>query len=887
MDVSTTPLATPRFRTADDDTPARGPNPVYGLVQWLAGLLVPLWWLWLVRPWVLPESETAVRARSSPLATSILRVVRIVLLANFLVGIPVFALWQLWETGRATLPIVSLIGIPVFLLCLVIGSWRRPVLIFFLTGWWLLGMAVMAATFAFRGFPPFDNPPKFDPLTWRTILGAVLRGLVGVVQLQVGVSLIADWLFWRSFPDVPDSLRPFRQGLRTRIAAERGFFRFVGTLFVIGFSLLPLTALLAALPAAAPNEAVLTDTVRPARSRFARLLRRVLAVFAGLVVLTALFAFSIELVSRLPLPEGGQLAALAKKVLGSSALDTVMPEEWVERQPKDLPPGQQWLTARELIQKRDTLREAAGRANLDPLARQSAEADLAAVEKEIEDRKPTSPRLQVMLDPEQSKWLAKPLWTFLPPALVQHWPFVFLVVYATDLLLLLLIGRVPLAYNLRYLWVRKRDTALTALAFTVVVALVVVLLAFVNGMYKLNEGTGVPGNVLVLAEGSTDELFSNLARADAENVERVEVTQDEKGRPLARPLRVARAVLGPDGALTPLPADAPKNTPGAVYLASSESYMVMNQPVPVREGEKPRRRFLQVRAMKSAPIAAAVHNMELYPGGRWFTETAVEAGPGGKTYLQAVLGEGAASTLGEDVGKRRLEAGDTFRLGDMDWVVTGVMKSQGTTFGSEIWTGINNTVVQASGKGNRYTTLVLRMSENTDAAARAAANYLNKEYTQAKLKAFAEPDYYKELTRTNEQFLNWIIILAVVMAVGGVFGVMNTMFASIAARIKEVGVLRILGFKRWQILISFMLESLAIAAVGGAVGCALGYLANGFEASSTLSGGQGGGKSVALKMIVDYQTIAAGMLFTLVMGRLGGLVPALSAMRMEILESLR
>jgi putative ABC transport system permease protein len=117
---------------------------------------------------------------------------------------------------------------------------------------------------------------------------------------------------------------------------------------------------------------------------------------------------------------------------------------------------------------------------------------------------------------------------------------------------------------------------------------------------------------------------------------------------------------------------------------------------------------------------------------------------------------------------------------------------------------------------------------------------------------------------------------------------MNTMFASIAARIKEVGVLRILGFKRWQILISFMLESLAIAFVGGLLGCALGYIANGFEATSNMSGGGGGApKGVALKMVVDYQTFAAGMLFTLVMGRLGGLVPALSAMRMEILDSLK
>jgi ABC-type antimicrobial peptide transport system permease subunit len=116
---------------------------------------------------------------------------------------------------------------------------------------------------------------------------------------------------------------------------------------------------------------------------------------------------------------------------------------------------------------------------------------------------------------------------------------------------------------------------------------------------------------------------------------------------------------------------------------------------------------------------------------------------------------------------------------------------------------------------------------------------------------------------------------------------MNTMFASIQARIKEVGVLRILGFKRWQILISFMFESLLIAFVGGLLGCALGFLANGTEATSTLGGQGGGGKRVLLTMVVDYQTVAAGMLFTLMMGRIGGLVPALSAMRMKVLDTLR
>jgi ABC-type antimicrobial peptide transport system permease subunit len=231
--------------------------------------------------------------------------------------------------------------------------------------------------------------------------------------------------------------------------------------------------------------------------------------------------------------------------------------------------------------------------------------------------------------------------------------------------------------------------------------------------------------------------------------------------------------------------------------------------------------------------------------------------------------------------------GDTFQLADRWWKVIGLMRTRGTTYGSEIWTGIENPVVGETGKGNKFTTLVLRMADDSDDSAKAMAYFLTEVYQQTKLKAFSEPDYYKELTKTNEQFLTAIVMMAVIMAVGGIFGVMNTMFASIAARMKEVGVLRILGFKRWQILISFMIESLAIAFVGGLLGCLLGYFANGFEAASTLSGGQGGGKSVTLQMQVDTPIIAAGLLFTLVMGRLGGLVPALSAMRMEILESLR
>ncbi len=679
--------------------------------------------------------------------------------------------------------------------------------------------------------------------------------------------------------DPSSSASPIQRAGRVVLAFGRAILRLIGTLFVIGFSLLPLASLLVALPLVAPSEAVLSDSVRPAKSWWRRTARRVLAACAGVAVLIALFAFAVEVVTRLPLPAGGQLGVLAKKILGSSTVD-LLPE----RAMAGVKPDASWFSAQDLLDRKKSLeraRDRAARGQTTTLWTPDDEAQLAQAQRDIDERALKSVHMKVLLDPKLRPWLAEPIWTVLPPALIQHWPFVFLIVYGTDLLLLMLIGKVPLTYNFRYLWVRKRDTSLTALAFTVVVALVVVLLAFVNGMYKLNESTGVPGNVMVLAEGSTDELFSNLERASAENVERIEVTGANGAK-----YRVARATRGPGGVPERLPIDAPKEVRGAEYLASLESYMVMNQAVPSKPGEPQRRRFLQTRAMRDPQIAGAVHNMKLEPGGKWFAKTGVHQESGG-AYLPCVLGNGAAGTLGADVGKRRLGPGDTFELADYQWIVTGVMKSEGTTFGSEMWVSDNNLAVHAAGKKNRYTTLVLRTDADTEVAARAVSDYLNRGYTQASLKAFAETDYYNELTKTNETFLTWIVFLAGVMAVGGIFGVMNTMFASIAARIKEVGVLRILGFKRWQILISFMIESLAIAFVGGVLGCVLGYFANGFEAASTLSGGQGGGKSVTLRMVVDYQTLAAGMLFTLVMGRLGGLVPALSAMRMEILDSLR
>jgi cell division protein FtsX len=433
---------------------------------------------------------------------------------------------------------------------------------------------------------------------------------------------------------------------------------------------------------------------------------------------------------------------------------------------------------------------------------------------------------------------------------------------------LLLVGKVPLGYNLRNLLVRWRITVLTALAFTVVVGLLTFLLAFVTGMNRLTEGSGQPGNVIILSDGATDELFSNLGFGDTSDLEgkvgpqlRPTLVKDEKGK----------------------------------TLVSREVYIVANQPVPTAPGEPARHRFVQIRGLDDPIMAGRVHGLGLVAG-EWFGKAGVTTLPteakGGRneTAIQAVLGQGVARELGKDQGKEQLELGDVFALGPnqdakdirvQKWVVVGILGSAGSTFDSEIWAKRTNVGVMF-GKDN-YTTVVLR-TKDAQSAAKVAHDLSHQ---TPPLGAKTELEYYAKLAETNKQFLVAIIFVAVIMAVGGIFGVMNTMFAAISQRTKDIGVLRILGFARWQILVSFFLESLLIALLGGILGCALGYLADGVTATSIVSSGQGGGKTVILKLVVDANTLAVGLLFTLVMGALGGLLPSLAAMRLKPLESLR
>lgn len=445
---------------------------------------------------------------------------------------------------------------------------------------------------------------------------------------------------------------------------------------------------------------------------------------------------------------------------------------------------------------------------------------------------------------------------------------IFIAVAVVAASVAVVLGKIPLRYNLRNLGVRWITTACIVAAFTLVLGLLTFMQALVNGMNALTEASGRVGNVMILSDGSTDEVFSNLGFADIDDIaNQPGIERDERGVP----------------------------------LCSKETYMIVVQPRKNPPAGAPKRRFLQLRGVEDPLLSAAVHGIELRHGGSWFSNVGAERSDrngDGKPddLIQAVIGEGLAGELGrdrspeelaaaKDAGKNieRLDVGDTFELRDRQWLVVGVMRSAGTTFDSEVWAK-QSLVGPMFGK-ERFSTLVV--STASDAAAQEVKSFFNNAYTKAALAAYVEQEYFESLNAVNKQFSFAFGFIAFWVAIAGIAGAMNTMFAAVSGRTRDIGVLRILGFARWQVLLSFLIESMFLAFAGGILGCALGSLVHGQTMTSVISSGQGGFKTVVIVLTVDSAIIARGLLLTVTMGILGGLVPAINAMRVRPLESLR
>jgi ABC-type antimicrobial peptide transport system permease subunit len=494
-------------------------------------------------------------------------------------------------------------------------------------------------------------------------------------------------------------------------------------------------------------------------------------------------------------------------------------------------------------------------------------------------------------------------------------------------------GRVPINYNLRNLLVRWPMTLLTGLAFAVVIALLTYLLAMVNGMSQLTEDSGHPANVIVMSDGSTDESYSNLSVADSSHIDHEPgIALSSQGKPLcSREVYILASMT-----ILPSAGDTTKSqgcgrikrvrTDGTfivtddnaldtvyhladmarVFVDTVESKLDFAKPgdlvwlvfevrgtdlVATEVRASGRQRFVQVRGVDDPLIAAEVHSLELLDG-QWFSSAGVEALPvtekdKPETAVQAVLGEGVAKALGPDLNKPSLQVGDVFLLGPMKWKVVGILKSSGTIFGSEVWAS-RSYVGERFGKAYTISSVTIR-AQSPEAAGKLTAS-LKDNFKIARLNPQTEIDYYSKQRSFLTILLTAIIVLTIFMALGGIFGVMNTMFAAISQRTKDIGVLRILGYARWQILVSFVLESLLIAVVGGLLGCALGSLGtivHGGKMTSVIGSEGGWGKTVELRLLVTANTVLVGMLLSMVMGLLGGLLPALTAVRLKPLEAMR
>jgi putative ABC transport system permease protein len=420
------------------------------------------------------------------------------------------------------------------------------------------------------------------------------------------------------------------------------------------------------------------------------------------------------------------------------------------------------------------------------------------------------------------------------------------------------LANVPFRYNLRNLQTRWKTSLVTGVAFTLVVGLLTVMLAFVKGMERLTQGTGQPGNIVVLSEGAIDEAFSTLPPT---------VSIHQLPMDIQNIIRRDQDLDGKSGK----------------FWAVKEVFAVANQELPPSNTTEERERLLQMRGVDDPILAAKVHGVELNKG-EWFSPTGLNSQTGD---YEIVLGHGMAKVFGEDKGGGTVEPGETITIGPSKWRVAGVMKFSSSVFGSEVWAR-DELVARHFGNvrdgAMTYNSMVVRI--NDPALIDKATEQIKEIRTEQTFAAIPETEYYAKHSQTSQQILDAITVVAAVMAFGGILGIMNTMFAAISQRNKDIGVLRLLGFSRWQVLRSFLLESVVVAFLGGLLGCGLGLLADGWTATSLVSA-QGSERIVVLKLVVDGSTLAVSMLFTLVTGSVGAIIPALVAMRLRPLDSLR
>jgi len=367
---------------------------------------------------------------------------------------------------------------------------------------------------------------------------------------------------------------------------------------------------------------------------------------------------------------------------------------------------------------------------------------------------------------------------------------------------------------------------MTALGLALTVAILLAVMALLHGLQTSLKSTGDPLDVLVLRKGANSELVSNFTREGYQVLKtKTGIAQDNSGQP----------------------------------LASLEMVTVIN----LVSVDAPDGINVTVRGLE--PIGIEMRKGLKLEAGRWFNTG----------HREVVVGSSIAKRFpGAQLGKK-------LSFGTGDWDVVGVMSSGQSATNSEIFADLN----QLSSDQHRTEVLSAALVRATDPV---AADALVKDISndqQLNMDAELETAYYDAQSSSSSAFLLVMgTFVAIIMAVGSSFAAMNTMYAAVARRGKEIGTLRVLGFSRGSILLSFFTESVLLAILGGVIGCLLVLPLNG------LTTGVGNFQTFAetdFNLTVTPAIMAFGVLFAVLMGAVGGLFPSWSAARKEILTALR
>jgi ABC-type lipoprotein release transport system permease subunit len=386
--------------------------------------------------------------------------------------------------------------------------------------------------------------------------------------------------------------------------------------------------------------------------------------------------------------------------------------------------------------------------------------------------------------------------------------------------------KIPLTYNIRSVRQRPVSTLMTALGIGLVVAVFIGMLALANGFAAALTKTGSEENVLVLRKGADSEMSSGLDRdAVATLTALPHVARGADGRPLASP---EVYVVIPLGRIQ----DTTKVANVVVRGVSEQAWQVRSN-VALIEGTRP-----------------ATGRNEVCVGKRLvgrFPDTGI---------------------------------GQTMHFAGRPWTVTCHFAAGGSAFESEIW-GENEQILPAM-RRNGFQSLAFRLADpgSYEEVERLLEN--DKRFT---VDVYRESAFYAKQSELLGNVLRILaIVITAIMAVGAVFGAVNTMYAAVASRTPEIAVLLTLGFRPRSILASFLAESAVIALIGGIVGCLIALPMNGIVTSTT---NWASFSEIAFSFRITPGLLLAGVVFALVMGVLGGFFPARRASKLPVAQGIR